>query len=100
MVKGIVEQLKDPKVLGSYDKTLNLKDLETFFLKRINSRQRKYYNARKLTWEETQAFTNFTQEEYENSTGLYILPNGSMTGKGGWDLYANTLMELAKRKYK
>jgi hypothetical protein len=26
MVKGIVEQLKDPKVLGSYDKTLNLKE--------------------------------------------------------------------------
>jgi len=100
MVKGIVEQLKDPKVLGVYDKPFNLKDLESLFIKRFNSRQRKYENPRKLTWEETQAFTNFTQEEYENSSGLYILPDGSMTGKGGWDLYANALMELAKRKYK
>lgn len=98
MAKGFAEILKDPKILGAYDKTLSLEKLKNFFLKRNNSRQGKYYIPHKLTWEETQAFTNFTKEEYENSSGLYILSNGSLTGKGGWDLYMRELTKVLKNE--
>lgn len=93
-MKGITEILKDSKVFESYKDMFTLEDLEKSFLKKINSRQKKYYTPHKLTWEEARAFTDFTKEEYENSTGLYILPNGSLTGKGGWDLFLNELKRL------
>ena len=79
------------------NKTLNLKGLEAYLVDRLKSKPEgkdpyglRKFPPRKLTWEEANAVCGISEEEYENSTGLYQI-GYSLTGLGGFELYFKQL---------
>lgn len=99
MVKGIKHQLK--KIKPENQGTLNVKDLEAYIMSRFKNRPKKddyglsEFPPRKLTWQEANSICGISEEEYENSTGLYQI-GYSLTGKGGFDIYQQELRNFCK----
>lgn len=94
--KGIKSYLND----DAYQEPFSLEKLEAFLLKRFKSRQRKICEPHYMPYEEAQGIfgTQISREEYENSTGLYMMSDGSITGLGGWNKYWKFFEEALKRK--
>lgn len=46
-----------------------------------------------LSFQEAHSFCGVSEEEYENSTKLFRLPNGAITGLGGWNLFQKALKD-------
>ena len=94
MVKGLKHQLK--KIKSENKETLNVKNLEAYIMSRLKDRPKNddyglsKFPPRKLTWEEANSICGISEEEYENSTGLYQI-GYSLTGKGGFDIYQQEL---------
>lgn len=100
MTKGL-RQLQKEK----YNKTLTVKDIETFLFDTLKSRPKdddfglSKFPPRKLTWQEANSYCGISQEEYENSTGLYQI-GYTITGLGGWNLFMKELRNKALKHLK
>jgi hypothetical protein len=46
-----------------------------------------------LSHQEAHSFCGVSKEEYEDSTKLFRLPNGAITGIGGWNLFQKASKE-------
>jgi len=94
--KGIKHYIED----DAYKGTFSVEKLESFLIKRFKSRQRKICEPHYMPYEEAQGIfgTQISREEYENSTGLYMMSDGSMTGKKGWDNFWKFFESELKRK--
>ena len=102
--KGLTQQIKEANF--QQGKSLNLKDLEDYLIERLKNKPEdsdpyglRKFPPRKLTWEEANAVCGISQEEYENSTGLYQI-GYSLTGEGGFKIYQEELQRMAKQHLK
>lgn len=94
--KGLYHQIKNNK--KEYP-TLHLKEIEKFLMDIVKNRPKDDFGLsefppRKLTWQEANSLCEISQEEYENSTGLYQIGR-SITGIGGWNLFMKELRNKA-----
>lgn len=102
-MKGIKKQLKESQ---DYKETvLSLGDLEKYLMDRLKDKNPKNdfglskYPPRKLTWQEANALCGISEEEYENSTGLYQI-GYTITGLGGFNMFTQAIKDNALKHLK